>query len=237
MGTTWFTSDLHLSHKNIINYCDRPFSTIGIHDDVLIANWNDRVEQGDVVWVLGDFTLSGGMKHGLERLKELKGRKRLVAGNHDPCWVGRTDACRYIPRYIEAGFEIVTPWARAKLGQHSVNLSHFPYAGDSQHVDRYAGWRLRPSAVPLLHGHTHSRQHINRELLGTIQIHVGVDAWDYAPVASHTLEQVLNLALAERRSENWTWIPPCRTVLTEKDPPISSRRGTEWQTRNFSTRR
>lgn len=25
---TWFTADLHLGHRNIIDYCDRPFADV-----------------------------------------------------------------------------------------------------------------------------------------------------------------------------------------------------------------
>jgi len=34
----WFTADLHLNHKNIIKYCNRPFTDIYQMDNVLINN-------------------------------------------------------------------------------------------------------------------------------------------------------------------------------------------------------
>jgi calcineurin-like phosphoesterase family protein len=196
MGTTWFTSDLHLAHANIIAYSGRPFTNIEEHDRTLIDNWNDRVAQDDLVWVLGDLTIDGGMKKGLEALGRMKGRKRLISGNHDRCWVGKSDAPRYIPEYVAAGFEIVTPFARAKLGRHKVMLSHFPYIGDHTREDRFDAYRLRPTGTPLLHGHTHSPERVNTQLVGTVQLHVGVDAWDYAPVAGYVLEQLLETTLA-----------------------------------------
>lgn len=196
MGTTWYTSDLHIGHHNILRYSQRPFNSIEEHDQALIDNWNDCVGKDDLVWVLGDMTINGGMKKGLDALKQLKGRKRLVTGNHDRCWVGKMDAPRYIPMYLAAGWEIVTPWARAKLGTHKVNLSHFPYIGDHSSDDRFDQWRLRPSARHLLHGHTHSPVRVNTKLVGTVQIHVGVDAWQYAPVSGHVLESLLETTLA-----------------------------------------
>jgi calcineurin-like phosphoesterase family protein len=198
LGTTWFTSDLHLGHRNILKHSQRPFSSIETHDATLVVNWNDRVQDDDIVWVLGDLTIDGQIKHGLEILPELKGRKRLVSGNHDRCWVGKHDAVRWIPRYLEAGFEVVTPWARAKLGTCQVNLSHFPYVGDHTREDRYDQYRLRVSGTPLLHGHTHSRTRVTENLNGAIQLHVGVDAWDYSPVAGHVLQGLLEIKLRER---------------------------------------
>jgi len=195
VGTTWYTSDLHLGHAKIIEYSRRPYKNIAEHDRALVDNWNDRVGKDDTVWVLGDMTIDGGMKRGFEALPRLRGHKRLVSGNHDRCWAGKSDAVRWIPQYLQAGWEIVTPFARAKLGPCKVNLSHFPYIGDHTSDDRFDQWRLRPSATPLLHGHTHSRERVNLKLVGTVQIQVGVDAWDYAPVSGHVLQALLESTL------------------------------------------
>jgi calcineurin-like phosphoesterase family protein len=138
------------------------------------------------------------MKHGLKILPQLRGRKRLVSGNHDRCWVGKSDAVRFIRDYVRAGFEIVTPFARAKLNTHHVNLSHFPYVGDGSGESRFDQYRLRPSTVPLLHGHTHSKLRVTPGLPGAIQLHVGVDAWEYAPVPEYVLADLLETKLVER---------------------------------------
>ena len=36
----WFTSDLHLHHKNVIKYSKRPFQDIDQMNEAFIANWN-----------------------------------------------------------------------------------------------------------------------------------------------------------------------------------------------------
>lgn len=50
----YFTSDLHLGHKNVIRLCNRPFTDIEEMDHVLISNWNKRVHPHDTVVILGD---------------------------------------------------------------------------------------------------------------------------------------------------------------------------------------
>jgi calcineurin-like phosphoesterase family protein len=82
---TCFTADLHFGHRNIISYCDRPFSDVGEMNDVLVRNWNDTVADGDTVWVVGDFAL-GKIAETLPIVGMLNGEKTLVAGNHDHCW-------------------------------------------------------------------------------------------------------------------------------------------------------
>lgn len=82
----YFTSDLHLTHSKIIQYCNRPFSSIDEHDKQLIDNWNSRVNKKDTVYMLGDFGFSPS-KSNVEYLQKLAnkltGRIILIRGNHD----------------------------------------------------------------------------------------------------------------------------------------------------------
>lgn len=72
-------SDTHFNHTNIIKYCNRPFSSVKEMDECLIENWNETVRDQDIVYHLGDvyFGTEGRV------VNKLKGRKRLVLGNHD----------------------------------------------------------------------------------------------------------------------------------------------------------
>lgn len=191
--STWFSADLHLGHANIIEYCDRPYASVGEMNERLVANWNAVVAPDDLVWVLGDFDMNGKDAN-LAMLPRLAGTKVLVAGNHDSCWAGRRAGWRRMRRYLEAGFAAVHDFARTTLPALRPNaprtpvvLSHFPYVGDSGADDRYNQFRLRDEGVTLLHGHVHDAFREARSPIGTLQVNVGVDVWDYTPVSEDRL--------------------------------------------------
>lgn len=79
---TWFISDTHFSHANIIKYGERPYRSVAEMDFDLVNRWNDAVSSGDKVYHLGDV---GGMTKTMMGLVvgALNGRKVLVKGNHD----------------------------------------------------------------------------------------------------------------------------------------------------------
>ena len=106
---TWFTADLHLGHRNIIDYCDRPFTDVDVMNRALVDNWNEVVAEDDTVWIVGDFAL-GTIAETLPIVGELSGHKVLLAGNHDRCWAGHGRRAEgWTERYLEAGFaEVVT---------------------------------------------------------------------------------------------------------------------------------
>ena len=51
----YYTSDLHLGHKNVIKFDNRPYSDVDEMDDCLIKNWNNKVTDNDDVYIVGDF--------------------------------------------------------------------------------------------------------------------------------------------------------------------------------------
>jgi calcineurin-like phosphoesterase family protein len=190
---TWLTSDLHLGHENIIRYCDRPFRDAAEMDDELVRRWNERVAERDEVWVLGDVAM-GSIARSLERVGELRGTKHLVAGNHDRCWPGNRRHERWVDRYRDAGFATIAVRAEIDLGEGVVlPACHFPYEGDSHDEDRFVPWRPVDDGRWLLHGHVHERWRTDGR-----QINVGVDVWDYAPVAAEVVRGLVTGAAPGR---------------------------------------
>lgn len=82
MIETWFISDTHFGHKNILEYEKehRPFSTVEEMNETIIERWNSVVKQKDTIYHLGDFAFG---KKNIEIASRLNGRKHLVMGNHD----------------------------------------------------------------------------------------------------------------------------------------------------------
>ena len=158
---TFFTSDTHLGHSNIIKLSDRPFVDIREMDETIIANWNARVRPSDTVWHLGDFTwVKGDEAEGY--LKRLNGKINLVWGNYD------SDAVRSWSRWQSSQFG-----AEIRLEGHRITLCHY-----AMRV-----WNKSHKGALMLYGHSHGN------LPGSSQsLDVGVDYWDMRPV---TLEEIL----------------------------------------------
>ena len=79
---TFFTSDTHFNHANIIKFCNRPFKDVEQMNEVMIANWNSVIGKDDTVFHLGDFCL-GGAAEWTKILDRLNGKIYLIMGNHD----------------------------------------------------------------------------------------------------------------------------------------------------------
>lgn len=180
---TYFTSDLHFGHTKVAEI--RGHNTHEDMDDHVAEVWEQQVDQGDIVYVLGDISSGSlhGWTHALERLHGLPGRKRLINGNHDLS----SGMHRYAWRYQKEAmgvFESAQDFARIRLvldGQRrEVMLSHFPYPGegaDHTETPHYMQYRLRDEGRILLHGHTHlGDQTYHESGDGTPQYHVGWDA-------------------------------------------------------------
>ena len=185
--TVWLTSDLHLGHANIIQYCGRPFADVDEMDADLVRRWNERVMPDDVVWVLGDVAL-GAIHHSLALAATLEGEKHLVAGNHDRCWVGNRGHEKWVDRYRAAGFVDIVTRTEIDLGAGVVlPACHFPYQGDSHDEDRFEQYRPVDDGRWLLHGHVHEKWRVRGR-----QINVGCDVWDYAPVDATTIRALVD---------------------------------------------
>ena len=105
----FITSDTHFNHKNILNYCNRPFKDIDEMNTALINNWNSVVSADDIVYHLGDFAFIKKEDNGLSYAQQLKqqiaefvsllnGKIILIKGNHDKMSIHQFD---------ELGFEEV----------------------------------------------------------------------------------------------------------------------------------
>lgn len=78
----YYISDTHFFHENVLKFDKRPYSSVEEMNKALIENWNNKVEEADEVYFLGDFSF-GKVPQTIDILSQLKGKKYLVKGNHD----------------------------------------------------------------------------------------------------------------------------------------------------------
>ncbi len=211
-----WTSDIHLNHKNIPEYCpgrvDLVADYIAKHggtyngdfiatmNEALIERWNEVVRPQDIVNIVGDLAL-GKIDDSLALVPRLNGHKRLFPGNHDRCWAfakNKTPEKRleWEQKYKDAGLELWPEQVVRQVGKHKVLVCHFPYRGDSHGTeDRYQFARPFDEGRVLLCGHVHDSWKISGK-----QINVGCDVWDYRPVSEaviiQTIEEVLRATVA-----------------------------------------
>ena len=120
-----------------------------------------------------------------EILRKLKGKKYLIAGNHDISWLTKFDASRY--------FEDITKFLETSDGQHRLVLSHRPQVS----------WDHERRAY-MVHGHIHNDTSADFWPLLCVReraLNAGVDINGFRPV---TFEELLanNIAFKKASIQN-----------------------------------
>lgn len=171
----WFASDHHFYHRNILDFCKRPFTDIDHMHAMLIKSHNAVVDPGDRVWFVGDFSF-GEANDTTKVLARLNGQKFLIKGNHDH------------QRRINnvEGYAGVFLYKEIKIGDDHVILSHFPFLL----------WNRAHHGAYHLHGHSHGNLHYPPELKNARIFDVGVDHLfalngSFAPVSWEWLHERL----------------------------------------------
>lgn len=182
---TWFTSDQHYFHKNVIVYCNRPYKDVEEMNAALIQNHNSVVAKDDTVFHVGDFSLS---KTGAGViLPQLNGKHILIAGNHDHCHPVQCKSTEKLERmkdiYLQYGFSEIHYEYELPTKYGPIKINHLPYTDERE---RYMQYRTKDQGHWLLHGHVHEHwKQKNR------QINVGVDVWNFTPVNFETLLELI----------------------------------------------
>lgn len=77
-----YLADTHFGHFNVIKFDKRPWKDVEQMDKDMIRLWNEKVYDDDHVYFLGDLCFRNA--HPAEwYLKQLKGHKHLIIGNHE----------------------------------------------------------------------------------------------------------------------------------------------------------
>ncbi len=171
---TYFTSDLHFGHSNIIKLCNRPFDSVEAMDEALIENWNRKVKRNDTVYVIGDIVWD--KKRLAYYMDRLSGKKILIAGNHDSTWSRREEAKVY--------FDEVLPYLEVHLNGHPITMCHYPmleWMSSREESRRKIGY--------LIHGHIHNRisDEYRQLYLSFNALNAGTDVNNFEPVTFEEL--------------------------------------------------
>ena len=179
MGTNkyniYFTSDLHVYHKNILKFQKDRREAIGITDDMsdteqmhkhneyIINMWNMTVKKEDHVYILGDVSF-GSTEDTRKILERLRGHKHLIIGNHDK-------SCKGLENY----FESVSQIKEFPIKKHMYDfleeniylvLCHFPMVA----------WNRRLHGAWMVHGHTHNSLCVMNKNSGELRVDIGLDS-------------------------------------------------------------
>ena len=184
---TFFTSDTHFNHGNIIRFCRRPFDNAEQMNEALIRNWNSVVGQDDVVFHLGDFCL-GGSAEWTKILDRLNGRIHLVLGNHD---------MKNFRQGFMHRFEDVSMQRYIEVGKQRIVLNHNPFLC-------YGG---AYSDIWQLFGHVHTSPYNTGfdaprlRMLMPMQYDVGVDNNDFTPVSFERVKAIIEKQVEQFNKE------------------------------------
>ena len=192
---TFFTSDWHLFHKNVIEFDNRPFKDIYHMTEILVNNYNATVMPDCTCYFLGDFSM-GNVEKTKEIVARLNGTKILILGNHD----------KNVSTALRMGFDVAVSMAAITIANKTITMTHCPLRGilredTSQMANHKPGenwhgeFKHNKFSVPdwgqyHLHGHCHKTP---EERTLNKQWDVGVRANNYRPVSSSQIESWIAL--------------------------------------------
>lgn len=165
-----YTSDLHFGHTNVIGFDHRPFTDRDEMDRVMIELWNGRVQPDDTVYILGDICYHS--QYGAEwYLRQLKGHKILILGNHDVPILSNPKALHYL--------EGVERMMHVQDGDKQISLCHFPIAE----------WNGYFRGTWHIYGHIHNRKNETYEFMKNKEhaLNAGCMINNYAPASFNEL--------------------------------------------------
>lgn len=170
-GKVWLTSDWHFNHDKDFIWKARGFNSIQEMNEAIINRHNEVIAPDDTLYILGDVMLGGQDTSGIDMIAAIKGKKVIVAGNHD------TGRRRQL--YTETLGIPVYDAVRLEYQKYHFYLSHYPTI--TTNIEKES---LRQCTLNLF-GHTHQREKFYNEIPAIY--HVGVDSHDCYPVDLDTI--------------------------------------------------
>lgn len=171
----FFTSDSHLGHSKILDYCNRPFKNVDEMGEALIENWNKVVTQNDIIYHLGDFSFYKDTNKTIHILNRLNGNKILIMGNHDK---HMHDSVIKKFNSVHTMYDLYVNDPEAHHGKQLIVLLHY-----SMNV-----WNRCHYGSYHLFGHSHGSLPDNPN---SLSIDVGVDCHNYTPISYEEVKAIM----------------------------------------------
>lgn len=165
-------SDTHFNHANILDFKQedgrkvRDFESVDEMNETIIDSWNEVVRDMDIVYHLGDVFFHQTQPVPIhEILSRLKGRKRLILGNHDN---GKSN-------HLQTYFQKIMVWRM--FPEFGALLTHVPVHHGTLAEKRFKGSRFNDEMINV-HGHLHANN-----IDDARYVNVSVEQIDYTPIS------------------------------------------------------
>ena len=196
--SSFFTSDLHFFHKNILTFMPergRVYKNVYDMNEKIIEKWNSQVKSPETrVYVLGDVSF-GDEFETKKVMAELNGQIYLVEGNHDFEESNKYHRPGFCYKNLEMdlpNFKVLPRVSSCRVHGHRAILCHFPF------MDGEADHNPNPGKKPtlMLHGHLHQSRGFRT---GKYMLDVG---WDYKHGLISEREIALELGLIKSKQDS-----------------------------------
>lgn len=172
---TWFISDTHFYHTDILHFIDatgKPirgsfFSLEHMHEE-MIKRWNAAVDPGDKIYHLGDVLMGTSAWKFQELMPLLNGEKILIKGNHDDAKLS------ILAQYFK---DVRSEIHRKTPDGDVVLFTHRPVYLEVPEIETQSS-----RVVFNVHGHIH--QHVLKD---PRYINICVEQTEYAPISWSTI--------------------------------------------------
>lgn len=182
----------------------RPFSDVQEMNKALVENFNKVMNKDDVLLILGDVCSYGNHREAVRCLKEIKGKKVLIVGNHD-----KEPLTHKSFRNL---FVDIRENELIREKNHSIFLSHYPMAE----------WDGYFKGIWHFYGHVHNSMQGAGFLMKLFPTacNVGVDVMNFKP---KTAEEIIAYRIQEYKKNFYG--PETNIICEGLIPTIDDRAG------------
>lgn len=83
----YYISDLHLFHEASIRFDNRPFGSLEEMHEAVVSRWNNKVNNGDTVYILGDMSMRGKKEDLISLVATLRVKRFLLKATMMMCLI------------------------------------------------------------------------------------------------------------------------------------------------------